>query len=85
MMKKLLFSLFIVFMAGCASTGHGLFSSFNGHYIKKDSRIFYHPKGPEFYDLKDKISKQEYRRLTSYLQDCYDKEDKSIVANKKKD
>jgi len=72
-MKKLLFSLLIVFIAGCASTDHRSFSGFDGPYIKKDNLIFYQPKGAEFYDLKNQITKQEYRRLTSYLQDCYEK------------
>ena len=72
-MKKMLFLLFIIYMAGCASTDSNLASSFDGLYIKKSNLIFYQPKGPEFYDLKDKISKQDYRRLPSYLQDCYEK------------
>ena len=75
MMKKLLFLVFIVFMAGCASSGNRLYSNYPGddHYIKKNNLMFYQPKGAEFYDLKDKISKQQYRRLPSYLQDCYEK------------
>lgn len=71
-MKKALWIFFIIFLAGCASVGDRSIN-FNSYYAKKDNLIFYQPKGAEFYDLKDKISKQEYRRLPSYLQDCYEK------------
>ena len=70
MREKLLCLFFLIFMAGCVSVGHRSFDTF---YVKKSNLIFYQPKGAEFYDLKDKISKQEYRRLPSYLQDCYEK------------
>ena len=60
-MKKLLITLFTIL----------LISNF---YILKDNLIFYQPKNGEFYDLKDKITIQEYRRLPSYLQTCYEKE-----------
>jgi len=71
MTKELLCLFFLIFIAGCASVGN---CSFSSYYIKKDNLMFYQPKGAEFYDLKDKISKQEYRRLPSYLQDCYENE-----------
>lgn len=61
-------------MAGCVSVGDRTLN-FNSHYIKKDNLMFYQPKGAEFYDLKDRISKQEYRRLPSYLQECYEREE----------
>lgn len=72
MTKKLLCLFFLFFMAGCASVGN---CSFSSYYIKKKNLMFYHPKRAEFYDLKDRINKQEYRRLPSYLQECYEREE----------
>lgn len=60
-MKKLLTILFTILLIG-------------NFYILKDNLISYQPKSGEFYDLKNRITQQEYRRLPSYLQTCYEKE-----------
>jgi hypothetical protein len=73
MIKKAIFLIFIFFLAGCASVESVRRNFPDSFYIKKDNLMFYQPKGAEFYDLKNQISKQEYRRLPSYLQDCYEK------------
>ena len=60
-------------MSGCANSNVQLDDyPCNNYYIKKDNLAFFQPKDAEFYDLKDYISKQGYRRLPSYLQDCYE-------------
>jgi PBP1b-binding outer membrane lipoprotein LpoB len=69
-MKKLIL-IFTLFLSGCASIGSNM--TFSNSYTKKDN-IHYQPRTGEFYDLKDKITIQEYRRLPNYLQTCYEKE-----------
>jgi|GEM_PF-4604942 len=64
--------IFAALLAGCASLGNNPFDP-DEYYIKQEN-AFYQPRAGEFYDLKDKINKQEYRRLPYYLQICYEKE-----------
>lgn len=73
--------IFIIYTAGCSSLQvkyNNVWYDFDEFFIKKKNYIQYiYCNNPEFYDLKDKISKQEYRQLQSYLQDCYEKAGKN--------
>lgn len=75
-MSNIIVSLIIIFfLTGCQTTSNlhsnKSFSSFDEFYIKKDKAflVWY----PELDNLEEKISKWEYRKLPSYLQDCYEK------------
>lgn len=70
-----LYVLIIFLLTGCSSINTNIKDEqdfFNQFYIKvKDSMFF---SVPEYYALKNRITRQEYRILPNYLQYYYEKE-----------
>lgn len=70
--KKLLLVVILLALMGCeTSQGYKSFSISKEHYTRIMSS-YSCSKLPEFYGLKEKISKQEYRLLPLHLQNCYE-------------
>lgn len=70
----ILIVLMFLFITGCVTISPDMRKNFEDkRYVKKDNLIFY-SRNPQYYDLKDTISKQEYRILPSYLQEYYKEE-----------
>jgi hypothetical protein len=75
LMKAVIIVILIFFLASCSSINTNIEDErdfFNQYYIKVRNNMFLDV--PEYHSLKDRISRQEYRILPSYLQYYYEKE-----------
>ena len=63
--------LIFLLISGCAYNSSLVKDDYETIYVRKDNYLISYR--PEYHNLKDIISKQEYRILPSYLQDCYEK------------
>lgn len=72
--------LIFLLISGCAYNDSFMRKDFDYTYEKKkDYYLCNHL--PQYHDLKDNISKQEYRMLPSYLQECYEKKEQLWTDN----
>jgi len=64
--------LIFLLISGCAYSNSFVKEDFDYRYKKKKDCFLYNHL-PQYHNLKDIISKEEYRYLPSYLQSCYEK------------
>lgn len=68
---RFIFLTFVILISGCATGGH-IDSHFKESiYVRKNmcpQRIM-----PEYYNYGEVVDKSTYRRMPSYIQDCYER------------
>ena len=79
---KVIFFVLLI-LGGCSSIpiqkNSTKFIELEEYYVlKEDIDLMFVPRTPEFFNLKEKITKQEYRILQHYLQNCYEKKGEKI-------
>ncbi|MDD4874723.1 MAG: hypothetical protein PHE15_07140 [Dehalococcoidales bacterium] len=67
---KIVLYLFIILISGCATTGERVDSGFQEQlYVRKD--MCPQQTMPEYHNYGEVVDKATYRRMPSYIQNCY--------------
>ena len=79
MLYKISLILIFLLLTGCDTLQKKTSGDFfeKSYYKIRNSDCY---RLPEFYGLKEKIKKLEYRVLPHYLQDCYEEKEEPIIG-----